>query len=93
MSPPVKKSAPKRTSTTKTRTASKAAPARKKAASPKRAASTQSPPVYMTREERWRMVAEAAYHKAEKRGFASGHEVEDWLDAEREIDALFGGKK
>lgn len=31
------------------------------------------------------MVAERAYCKAEKRGFESGHEMDDWLKAEREI--------
>ncbi len=89
MSPTPKKRAP----ATKTRTASKPAPARRKAASPTETAQKKATPVYMTREERWRMVAEAAYHKAEKRGFMPGREVEDWLDAEREIDVLFGGKK
>ncbi len=32
-----------------------------------------------------RMIAEAAYYKAEKRGFKSGFELNDWLEAEREI--------
>ncbi|MBM0107432.1 DUF2934 domain-containing protein [Steroidobacter sp. S1-65] len=31
-------------------------------------------------------IAEAAYWRAERRGFAPGHELEDWLSAEREID-------
>jgi hypothetical protein len=31
------------------------------------------------------MVAERAYLKAEKRGFAHGHEEDDWLTAEQEI--------
>ncbi len=31
------------------------------------------------------MIAEAAYFKAEKRGFTPGMEMLDWLDAEREI--------
>lgn len=31
------------------------------------------------------MIAEAAYFRAEKRGFAPGHELEDWLAAEAEI--------
>jgi hypothetical protein len=34
------------------------------------------------------MVAEAAYLRAERRGFAHGHHVEDWLAAEAEVDAL-----
>jgi hypothetical protein len=32
------------------------------------------------------LIAEAAYMRAEGRGFAAGHEVEDWLAAEAEID-------
>jgi len=31
-------------------------------------------------------VAEAAYFRAERRGFAPGHELEDWQAAEREIE-------
>jgi hypothetical protein len=34
------------------------------------------------------MIAERAYYRAEKRGFVPGHELEDWLAAEREIVAL-----
>ena len=30
------------------------------------------------------MIAEAAYYKAEKRGFAGGFDIQDWLDAEKE---------
>lgn len=33
------------------------------------------------------MIAEAAYYKAEKRGFAPGCDYLDWLEAEREIKA------
>jgi sterol desaturase/sphingolipid hydroxylase (fatty acid hydroxylase superfamily) len=31
------------------------------------------------------MIAEAAYYRAEKRGFAPGYESVDWMEAEREI--------
>lgn len=34
------------------------------------------------------MVAQAAYLRAERRGFTPGSEVEDWLAAEAEVDAL-----
>jgi hypothetical protein len=34
------------------------------------------------------MIEQAAYLRAERRGFAPGSEVEDWLAAEREVDAL-----
>ena len=39
-------------------------------------------------DERRRMVAEAAYYRAEQRGFSAGGEVDDWLAAEREISRL-----
>ena len=45
----------------------------------------------ITPEERWKMIAVAAYHKAEKRGFAPGYELEDWTEAEKEIDKLLSG--
>jgi sterol desaturase/sphingolipid hydroxylase (fatty acid hydroxylase superfamily) len=35
-----------------------------------------------------RMIAEAAYYKAEKRGFYPGHELRDWLEAKSEIIRL-----
>jgi len=41
-----------------------------------------------TPEERERLVATAAYFRAERRGFAPGYEVLDWLEAEAEVDAL-----
>lgn len=36
---------------------------------------------------RHELISEAAYFRAERRGFLPGSEVVDWLDAEREIDA------
>ena len=30
-------------------------------------------------------IAELAYYKAERRGFELGHELDDWLEAEREF--------
>jgi hypothetical protein len=35
--------------------------------------------------DRHRAIAEAAYFRAERRGFAAGHELDDWLAAETEI--------
>jgi hypothetical protein len=37
--------------------------------------------------QRAALIAEAAYFRAQKRGFAPGHEVEDWLAAEADVDA------
>lgn len=31
------------------------------------------------------LIAEAAYFRAEQRGFAPGNELGDWLDAEAEV--------
>ena len=31
------------------------------------------------------MIAEAAYYRAEKRGFEPGHELADWFEAESDI--------
>lgn len=42
----------------------------------------------ITLEERYRMIAEAAYFRAERRGFAAGGELDDWVRAESEIDRL-----
>jgi hypothetical protein len=35
------------------------------------------------------MIKEAAYYLAEKRGFAPGHELEDWLRAKAQIISQF----
>jgi len=40
-------------------------------------------------EERRSMIAEAAYFRAERRNFAPGHEMEDWVAAEGEVDRKF----
>jgi hypothetical protein len=41
-------------------------------------------------EERERFVAQAAYFRAEKRGFAPGCELQDWVEAEAEVLRLIG---
>ena len=42
---------------------------------------------YIEPEARDAMIAEAAYFRSAHRGFEPGHEVDDWLTAESEIDA------
>jgi len=71
---------------------------KKKAVSKKRSASKKpgnnpgvSANLSITPEQRWKMVAVAAYLKAEKRGFVTGNELDDWTEAEREIDTLLNG--
>lgn len=44
-------------------------------------------------EERERMIAEAAYFRAEHRGFAPGAELDDWFGAETEIERLLAGDR
>jgi hypothetical protein len=43
-------------------------------------------------EERRNMIARAAYFRAEKRQFAPGHEVEDWIAAEADVDRELAGR-
>jgi hypothetical protein len=40
----------------------------------------------LTTEEHFKQIAETAYYLAEQRGFVSGHEVEDWLQAEELVN-------
>jgi hypothetical protein len=37
-------------------------------------------------EERRLRIGRTAYFRAEERGFAPGHEMQDWIEAERELD-------
>ena len=34
------------------------------------------------------LIAEAAYRRAEKRGFVDGYDLQDWFAAEREVDEI-----
>jgi hypothetical protein len=52
-----------------------------------KAAATPGVGPAITPEERQRRIEEAAYLIAERRGFAGGDAVEDWLRAELEVDA------
>lgn len=64
---------------------------RARSAQPKvtRAAQAKSPArAAVSADHRRAMIAEAAYLRAERRGFAPGHETEDWLAAEVEVDVL-----
>lgn len=48
-------------------------------------AAPQPEPAPIVSQERHRRVAEVAYYLAERRGFEPGHEMEDWLEAEKTI--------
>jgi hypothetical protein len=49
--------------------------------------------VTLTAEQRYRAIAEAAYYKAESRGFQGGDPAQDWREAEAEIDAWILGSE
>lgn len=42
----------------------------------------------MNETELHQRIAEAAYYRAERRGFAGNSALDDWLEAEREVSAL-----
>lgn len=44
--------------------------------------------VQVTDDQRGQMIREAAYFRAERRGFAEGDTAQDWVEAEKEVDAL-----
>lgn len=93
----------RRTSTAKTAKASKSTKATAKNTAAKstaaksgskttRARKTTASPV--TAEQRYDMIAEAAYLIAESHGFDSSRSLDDWLEAEAQIDAkLIGSTK
>ena len=68
--------------------AEKAAPRRGAAPAKPSPASGVPSGATVSGEARRTMIAQAAYLRAERRGFAPGGEAEDWLEAEAEVDAL-----
>jgi len=44
-----------------------------------------------TPEQRYQMIMESAYFRAETRGFVGGDPAQDWLEAEAEIDRMLQG--
>ena len=40
----------------------------------------------ITPEQRYRMICDAAYYRAERRGFVGGSPKDDWIAAEAEVD-------
>ena len=76
----------------------KPAPAAKKPVAVKKPAAAKKPavkaakPAVLSDEQRYRMVAEAAYYRAEKNQFKSDP-LRDWIDAENDISKLLSGGK
>ncbi len=52
-----------------------------------RAPATHMPRLLYDQEHRHAMIAQAAYFRAKHRDFKAGHELEDWLAAEAEVDS------
>lgn len=48
-------------------------------------------PPFDESERRRTLITEAAYFRAQRRNFAPGHELEDWLAAEAEVDLMLNG--
>ena len=67
---------------------SRPAPVQPRASRARKAAAPAAAQPAVTAEVRRLMIAEGAYLRAERRGFEPGHETEDWLAAEAEVDAL-----
>ena len=44
-------------------------------------------------EERHRRISDAAYYRSQRRGFAPGHEEEDWLEAEKDLHSGEQGER
>lgn len=42
---------------------------------------------------REQMIAEAAYFRAERRGFAPGNEMSDWLQAEADVEGILRNRQ
>ncbi len=90
--PPKRKrgKAPSPASTTqpkKTAAKSKSPRAKADRVKPSQAADPSTATARVAAEERWRLIAEVAYLRAEQRGFERGDPINDWLEAEREVDA------
>ena len=64
-------------------------PARKRAPRKRvaNAENTAISPVFVDPPQRAALIARAAYFRALDRGFEPGHELEDWLTAESQVDA------
>lgn len=74
-------------STVKKAVTKKKATVKKKTAGRKAAAKKAPAVSYISNEERYKMVAEAAYHLSEKQNFHPGRDMDNWLIAELQIEA------
>ena len=72
--------------TTAKKAVAKKATVKKKTASKKKASAKKAAATYITNEQRYKMVAEAAYHLSEQQGFEPGKDLDNWLMAELQIE-------
>jgi hypothetical protein len=63
-----------------------------KTASPRSFKTAADAPSRLSPEEVYRLIQESAYFKAKERGFAPGHEVQDWIEAEAEVRRRLDGR-
>jgi hypothetical protein len=67
------------------------APVPKKPRAPRKTLTTKSAVAEPSSEELGGMIATAAYYLAAARNFMPGHELDDWLEAERTVRARLDG--
>jgi hypothetical protein len=79
---------PQKTAPTTTPNPAEKSPPSRKTTRAKQTAAPKPSRVDISEDARRGMIAEGAYLRAERRGFAPGFETEDWLAAEAEVDAL-----
>lgn len=87
--PAVKKKATKKKATKKkvaTKKVTKKKASRKKVS--KKATTRRSPVQKISDQERYEMIQRHAYFLAEARNFEPGHEMADWIEAERFVDEM-----
>jgi len=81
-----RKSSPRKTTPPADSSVGKRAGAPRRRTSEQRAAPlTGNARTRFSSDEPRQLIAETAYYKAQRRGFAPGHELEDWVQAEAEV--------
>jgi hypothetical protein len=78
----------KKSTTTTAKSAAKPAEARSDVPAKPAPAKAATVKPTLSPAERMKMIAEAAYYLAQKRGFSGGNELSDWVTAEKQVDAL-----
>ncbi len=71
----------------KTRASATAEAAKRSALTPEPNSALKTSGGMVASEKRHGMICEAAYYLAEGRGIAAGHDLEDWLTAEHQVDS------